>query len=670
MAKKSTAVGQHLLTWSRFRGRNGVDEPSVLPADQGTEAINWVITAQGLGERRRGTRKLPLTGTFAGAASMTRYQPTQNDGMAQLVFNTFDAPSQFLHVSSGLNAVPITQADQLVGSPLLTAYATGNGKLFIAYKSTAGNRLHIYDPARQGNQLVLAGIGSGPTVNVANIGTGTYPAVLRYYRGQSRAYVNGVSSAVSGLGPALAMTPTGTGAAVQVGVFPATEKETQWRVFASADDVLYYQLNDWTDFATSVTWNDSRLVSTYASLPVAPLEGSRYPLPSAKYLLWDGVRLLLFGTYGDTANNALPAVPGRVYFTQALDATVDGGEDEAIVMTQEIKSYIDCNRSGGAEDRAIVGPVDGAILVLQSRGVYLLKPTGAVNQPYQRIVLSKEIGAVSHWSSFVGEDEAGAPCIYWLDPHRGPYRYGRAGLQWIGYDVQDLWATYDPPLDTVMVAHGLYDQRTRRCYWWLTRGPANYPDTCLCFHVKEGRGTQSEGVRYGWTQFSGKAASSFCSVIFAEQFGNPMGRRLKPYLGYVDLIVQFDAEDTNLDHADTGQDALYVAVVRSKAWNMHVAPQIVQLDKAWVRAHTTNAILAQRLLRNYGDQEEIFSTVPLAPQGSESRRIFLFEDAQLAGAWTFQTELGDAIAEDHFYSLDRWDARVTATDLEVGSSEL
>ena len=83
-----------------------------------------------------------------------------------------------------------------------------------------------------------------------------------------------------------------------------------------------------------------------------------------------------------------------------------------------------------------------------------------------------------------------------------------------------------------------------------------------------------------------------------------------------------------------------------------------------------NALLAQRLIRNYGDQEEILSTVPLTAEETESRRIFLFEDAMLAGSWTFQTELGDPCAADHFFSLDRWDARITTTDLDVGTSAL
>jgi hypothetical protein len=337
-----------------------------------------------------------------------------------------------------------------------------------------------------------------------------------------------------------------------------------------------------------------------------------------------------------------------------------------------VKGYVDLNRNGGSEDRAIAGPIDGNILVMQSRGIYLLKPTGAATRPYARITLSKELGCVSHQSTFVGEDESGRPAIYWLDPHRGVYRYGYAGLQWCGYDLMDLWETFNAPLATPMVAHGVYDPRTRRCYWWITTGAGSltYPSLGLVFHVKEGRATATEGVRYGWTTFTGAAASAYCSVVFAEVFGNPMGRRLKPYLGHPNRIVQFDATGVNVDDDSQAYESGYVALVRSKAWVTSVAPQIVQLERAWIRGPCSNAIVAQHLIRNFGDDESAFSTTPLMALGNESRRVFLFEDARLAGAWTFQTQLGDAIAADHFYAIDRWDARITATDLEVGTSEL
>jgi len=54
--------GAGVISWERFRGRNGTDDPAMLPADMGTEAVNWLITSQGLGARRRGTQNAGVTG--------------------------------------------------------------------------------------------------------------------------------------------------------------------------------------------------------------------------------------------------------------------------------------------------------------------------------------------------------------------------------------------------------------------------------------------------------------------------------------------------------------------------------------------------------------------------------------------------------------------------------
>ena len=497
--------GAGVISWERFRGRNGTDDPAMLPADMGTEAVNWLITSQGLGARRRGTQNAGVTGAN-GWGSMARFIPAQDESAAELVFATFDNPPKFMTVkpANAPAAVEIPQTDTVWGLPIPITYAAGNGKLFCAYRNASSgvlmNRLHVYDPAT-GNAIRRAGVTGPPAPTVDNHGIpGTYPPVLRYYRVQFKS----AGGAISALGTAsAAFTPSGTndGVRVTLPAYPAAENVTHARVYGSADGTLYYLLSGWIAGGVGF-YDDFALPSTYGTRPAAPLEGSRYPLPSARFLLWDGYHLLLFGTFGDQAGNALPAVPGRVYITQSLDATAEGGEDESITMTDEVKGYVDLNRNGNAEDRAIAGPIDGNILVFQSRGVFMLKPTGSAQRPYARIALSRELGALSHWSTFVGEDESGRPAIYFLDPDRGPYRYGYAGFEWLGYDVQDLWKNVNlAALHTV--ACGVYDARERRCYWWIATGDANYTTMGLTFHVAEARPTPSQGVRYGWTQFNG-----------------------------------------------------------------------------------------------------------------------------------------------------------------------
>src|SRR4030095_17079732 len=84
--------------------------------------------------------------------------------------------------------------------------------------------------------------------------------------------------------------------------------------------------------------------------------------------------------------DSVPPVPGRVWFSPALDTSgVGANDDERVSNSQTFKGWIDIARNAGAEDRAIVGPIDGQILVFQSRGVYLLLPTGQASAPYRRV---------------------------------------------------------------------------------------------------------------------------------------------------------------------------------------------------------------------------------------------------------------------------------------------
>ena len=242
----------------------------------------------------------------------------------------------------------------------------------------------------------------------------------------------------------------------------------------------------------------------------------------------------------------------------------------------------------------------------------------------------------------------------------------------MGYDVADLWEKVNLEAQQT-VACGLYDPRTRRCYWWLATGTTDYPLMGLTFHVAEARATATQGFRYGWTQFNGFAASTNCACLFAETLGNPMSRKLKPHLGDNQKLVQFDAAGVDTDflyYGSTPTNEQFLAYVQSKAWVTSALPKVVALERSWIRGPCSDAIVAQRLIRNFGDDDALLSTVVMHPEGVESRRVFLFEEALMAGAWTFQTRLGDAVGFSQHYAIDRWDARMTALDLEVGSSAL
>jgi hypothetical protein len=657
------------LVWTDNRGRNGFDLPSDIRQGQSCACQNIRLERNQLGRKRHGAASQALTDWLPtqGITALGRFVPAQDETKAELFMVARTGNDQMGHVVGGVYK-SLFLVDSIASRPQDTHYAALNGKMYIAYDSISGstfqhvNRLHVYDPrtvAEIGQDTVrpvgIARPVAGPVVT--NTGAGTYAPVLRYYAYAWRAnYADGTLQRQSNLSAATAFTPSGTGLAARVarGTPPAFENTTHWVVYGSADNTAYFELAVLA--LASTVWDDTTPPTLYGTHPAAPAPGTFSPWPSVKFLLSTGVRLIGFGVWEPGAQSEVPAVSGRVYFSPVLD-TSDFDDDERVSndvvgLSATGQGWIDVGRNYGAEDRAISGPYDGNILVFQSRGFYMLLETGDVQAPYERVVMSPYIGAVNQWSTFMGEDEQGRACAYWLDPNRGPYRYGAHGLQWLGYDVQDIWKTVNLNA-TLKVAHGCYDPERRVCKWWLATGTNNEPgptDPILVFSVRDGETTDNDGVREGWTIDYGAIANAMCSCVFSTVFGTVMSRSLSAYVGMTNALVRTD--DPTMT-SDLGQP--FQAFVRSRAWEVQPETANKRVGHCYLKAMSAaGVVIQQSLLKNYGDSAARVSTLSIAPQSGETRVVRRFQDAALVDAYTFQTTIGDVAAVANAWTLDEW----------------
>jgi hypothetical protein len=368
-------------------------------------------------------------------------------------------------------------------------------------------------------------------------------------------------------------------------------------------------------------------------------------------VLSTGERLLGFGVWDTNAGDSVLPRPGRVYFTPVLDST-DSDDDERLSNTIDFQGWIDIGRNAGAEDRALAGPLDDIIFAFQSKGVYKLVPTGDASQPYRRVVVTREQGCVSQESTFIGEDEQGHPCVYWLDPVRGPYRYGRFGLQWCGYDVQDMWATVNLAA-TTRVASGVYDPEQRACIFGLAYGANNAISGYLKFFVREGRATDdANGVRGGWVRMTqgGTPDVVISMAMLPKTIGATMTRPLKPYFGArTPLLRRWNDDASTQDGTDSFQ-----AYVTSGAWDfglLHVFKQVgVSVLQAVVGAAVS---IRQTLSRNFGAESRTADLL-LTAEGTETRVVRKFEATAMAEVKALQVTLGDSAAANTAWTLDEY----------------
>jgi hypothetical protein len=141
--------------------------------------------------------------------------------------------------------------------------------------------------------------------------------------------------------------------------------------------------------------------------------------------------------------------------------------------------------------------LNGSVYVFKRSAIYKLVRTGDVTVPYRPVTISKVVGAISRKGIVPGEDESGSPCLYFL-AERGPYRLGSAGLQYLGGDIETLWATVNVR-PSFALAHGVYDTRKGQVRWWVPIGAELFPTQQIVFHVRLGRPSQAGRVVGGWT---------------------------------------------------------------------------------------------------------------------------------------------------------------------------
>jgi hypothetical protein len=642
------------IVWTRNRGRNGWDCPSDVPPEMSIDSLNVDLVQNALGRRRNGSVLQPVTGLQEPPAVLARFSPGPSDLDVEL------------HYTTRLNNFVVVKAPEPVATqlavvdgmtfPHLASWAALNGKLFWAYDSPV-NRLHVYDP-RTGLTVRRAGLSVNPsTLILSDTATaGTYAAILRYYRTRLMRIDNGVTL-IGEAGPAQPWTPSGTKDGVSLTQMPSSvlESETHWRVEVSLDNAVWYVLSDPIVHAT-LTYIDRTPTTAYATKPAAPFAGEHSPFPSVKYLVADQDRLLGFGVWEAPDAAGVPPRAGRVYFTPVLDST-DTDDDERIDYGPEHPGYIDVGRNKGYEDRALAGPLDGQFFAFQSRGIHMLVPTGDVAAPFRRITLSPSLGAVSHPSTFLGEDEAGAPCLYFLDPTRGPYRYGARGLEWVGYDVQDVWATVNHAANSLIVAHGYYDSTLRAAVWFLATGVSNTPDLALAFFVREGQATEVEGVRYGFVRwigtpwFDATSSLSYPRTLASTAAGTKISRLETGYLATGTGLIKINMPGV-VDDAGTP----FLAQVESPEFApgriFEKSPAVAYVQAS---AHADPIVTIRQTLT--GDFGRVTQATPftLTPLLTETRVLRKLPTLPLGNVTSLRVVLGDpASVTAAAWTIDEW----------------
>lgn len=624
-----------------IRGRNGSDPPLVIPEHQVREARNVDFFQSSLGRRRGGAKSLAITGGTAfgsGVRALFRHVPGFDQGAAEM-WGT-DGAGLTKRLTAGTAWANITFDDAVSANYAEINAVSFNGKLLYLYDS-AVNRAHYWDPTDAKVRRVGLAIAAAPTV--ANTGAGAYAAIVRYYKVCYTKQSAGVTIMRGDISPSVTFTPSGAGTAARV-TKPAalSEGETHWVLYGSADDADYFVIA--TTVVGTTTYDDSAAPSGYdGDVPFD--DGAFTPPPSAKYGAADDARVILGGAWETVAGTGITPTVRRIWWTSILGAT-DEGDDERISNTEDIKSYADVEEAV----TAISKPIQGAFYVFSYDSQWKFVSTGVASVPYLRYRVSGGAGCIHHKSVIVGDDEDGEPATYFLS-YRGPMRIGKNGQQWIGEDCIDIWQTVN--LDATSPPHGLFHPDIHQVWFYISINGSNTPNFRLTFDTRLGRFVPGQGgVRYGWSTNDGEQTKAYCSTMFSDTVAASMGRKLKPYIGYVTATEVWKGDTADLD--DNGNP--FRAYLYSKPfmpWG--VGRKGGMKDDAHLIARTSSGTaITLTLISDEGATTRDFNVVlsPVSDLQAETMVFPKFVGACMTECHSLSVRIGDVSPTASAWNLD------------------
>jgi hypothetical protein len=638
MARK--ANGPSYLVISDLRGgRNGLDPPWAIADNQCVDAVNIEWWRTRLGRRRNGGISVPppvgsglMTG-FEYIAVLMRHMPGADETTAELwavqgVFPTFS--KNFNVISAPDSPAPLFSGiDDICGQSI-------NGQFMLAYQTVVAlDRLHVWD----GTVIRRTGIAAPSNAPIpTDIGAGAYPATLRYYRTRLIVQQAGLTIRRGEASPSVGFTPSGSGGGAQVTLIgvPDGETATHWELEASVDGVTFYRIA--TVIIATTVYVDSALIATYNANPLSALAGTYQLQRNYRFLAADQNRLIGFG-----AMQGLPR--SRVEFS-AVIGSLDVGDEERVDATTNY--FVDLDERGTGDATGIGGPINGSYLAFKFRNTYLLTPTGQTTQPFKVIKLSGTVGCIAHKSIAIGEDANGNPAVYWMS-HRGPYRYGANGMEYLGRGVEDLLLNQivlQQVIGVPVPAHTVYHADKRQVWFWVAVEPFIFPPTR--------RLVKYDVVSGGWSRDNGqRLVHSCCSVMFSDAAsGGTSTLNLKPYTG--------SDESQNLtvlskwDTGTTDPDSNFLAYVTSKAYQIAGPGHFCQVGQSWLMAEAAPAVsIAATVIADYGKQSKT-AFESLSPTGTESHVRVILQDSDFAGDMTtVQFSLGDGGPVNASWSLEQ-----------------
>lgn len=380
MAERSE---RDLIISSLRGGMNNADPSISLPDDQCVLAKNVEWVESMLGERRRGSVAISVSGSdLSGRDRVTflhRHLPTSDETAAELwaLGVTGTASSSLCKKTTSWSTITLSEAITLTGSYQYQVSAqTLHGKLFLAYKS-AVDRLHV---SSNGTTVRKTGIGEPAAPTAANQGAGAIE-VIRYYRIRYTEQVGGATIRRSEPSITLTFDPTAAGAVRVTKPASLSEGETHWELEASHDSIDFYTIA--VTVVGTTFYDDSN--TDYTTFELSETVEDYALIPSGEFLSADEDRLLIGGSFEEDE------FASRVSWTPVFNDPGVGNDERIPTATT---NFLDLDTYEGGKLTGLSSPVMGSVWAFKTSHIYKLVRTGDRARAYEPVTMTKARGAV------------------------------------------------------------------------------------------------------------------------------------------------------------------------------------------------------------------------------------------------------------------------------------
>lgn len=355
-----------------------------------------------------------------------------------------------------------------------------------------------------------------------------------------------------------------------------------------------------------------------------------------KFLAGVDNRLVSGGHFSDVTKQS------SVYWTPVHNDPLPGADER---LPGDITNNQDLDNGLGGPVTGLSAGVNGSWYAFKYEHIYKANHNpNNVDRAYTIACITDKRGCVEG-SLFSGLDQNGAACLFFTDPHIGPFMLGAGGmLQIMG--LRNTWKRVNLKA-TNIVARGVYYHEKEQAIWYLAVDGNNTPNFGIKLQVGELRPKDAGSVYRGWATVEGRITEALCITLLSEAItvDSVTSLRKRPFIGLNagDLLQRCDGEAVTDD-----ANVAYSARVRTKAffsaglmsnWGTMCASAFV--------ASVTGGTMAFFLIRDLGQETSAATVIDCDPANAPSTDAnvdFLvvdMPDLVMSESRSIQIEFGD-----------------------------